>query len=181
MKNNSKRYQLRLATEADISALQEIERSASILFADSLYPELSTGSVIASETYKYHLGAGHKIMMAVGHDEANRQNPVGFAFTAPLGDGLHLYELSVRADHQRQGVGSLLLNAVIDHARSETYAHISLTTYRSIVWNGPFYCKHGFHEPDPDALSADLASILSREIKKGANARDRCAMLHVIR
>lgn len=170
-------YQLQLATTSDIPFLQEIERSASTLFAESPYPELSANDAIDGELYQHHIEQGHMILVAFACHEDSHPEPAGFAFTAPLNDGLHLHELSVHRNHQRRGVGSMLLEAVIDQARSEHYSHVSLTTYRSIAWNGPFYTKHGFYEANHAALPSDLLVILAREITKGANPQDRCIML----
>lgn len=177
MTTNSAHYKLRSATESDISLLQAIERSASLLFIDSPYPELSRGNVVSAEVYRRHMEQDHMILIAFACHQDGYVEPTGFVFTAPLGDGLHLHELSVHYDHQRCGIGSLLLDAVLVHARAQQYRHVSLTTYRSIAWNGPFYRKHGFCEAAHADMTSDLQAILSREISKGANAQDRCVML----
>ena len=65
--------------------------------------------------------------------------PFGFAFAEPFEDALHLWELAVRLDAQRQGAGRALVMAVAADARARNLPAVTLTTFRDIPWNGPFY------------------------------------------
>ena len=57
-------------------------------------------------------------------------------------------------------------------ARAQGFQTISLTTFRSIPWNGPFYASLGFGEwiDPPPAIKA----LLADEAEKGL--KDRWAM-----
>jgi hypothetical protein len=39
-----------------------------------------------------------------------------------------------------------LVNAVCDWATAEGLPAVTLTTFRDVAWNGPFYAKLGFRE-----------------------------------
>lgn len=75
--------------------------------------------------------------------------PVGLCRIDALGDGAHLEQLSVHPDHGRRGIGRALLRAGIDWARAHDYDELTLTTYRDVRWNGPFYASEGFVEIGP--------------------------------
>lgn len=97
---------------------------------------------------------------------------IAFLAASADGDRLHIDEVDVDQDHQGQGVGRRLIQHVIAWARAAGFARLSLTTFRNVPWNGPFYASLGFVEDDrPPALQA----ILRTEAEKGL--ADRCAMV----
>ncbi|GAA3138287.1 GNAT family N-acetyltransferase [Nonomuraea salmonea] len=57
---------------------------------------------------------------------------------------MHLDQLAVRPERMRQGIGGRLVAAVIDHARACGAPGVTLTTFRDVPWNGPWYARHGF-------------------------------------
>ena len=99
---------------------------------------------------------------------------IGFAASAEFEDGLHLWELAVRHEAQGRGTGAALVAAVADEGRRRSLAAITLTTFRAIPWNAPFYARLGFIELPGAALNARLAAVLKREARRGLT--DRCAM-----
>nr|WP_321442723.1 GNAT family N-acetyltransferase [uncultured Cohaesibacter sp.] len=172
--------QVRAASYTDIADLQAIERSAAQLFARSPYPELAGFSPISSLVYGQAFSNRHPIWLAEVCLAETPAHPhgakAGFAYCVPLGDGLHLQELSVHGDFQRRGIGGALLSAVIDKAKARSAAFLSLTTYADIPWNGPFYRRHGFEQLTADSMPQSLRDILDQEIRSGANEATRCVM-----
>ena len=174
---------IRRASLSDSTRLQVIEKSAAQLYRNTAYPELAGFDPVSTQVYARHFKRDHAIFIAsfrrhpTRDEQETRSIAAGFALTAPLEDGLHLHELSVHADFQRQGLGSALLNQVIHHAKLHSYGFVSLTTYRDIGWNGPFYRKAGFVTVKPSEMNASLGQILNTEIHNGANSQTRCAML----
>ena len=70
--------------------------------------------------------------------------PVGFA-CVDMVDGIpHLWQLSVHPEHARRGLGRALVEAVCDWARADGHDAVTLTTFRDVPWNGPFYASLGF-------------------------------------
>ncbi|QUQ72164.1 GNAT family N-acetyltransferase [Kutzneria sp. CA-103260] len=75
---------------------------------------------------------------------------VGFAYVGDVDDGLHLHQLAVHPDHGRRGLGTALLAAVFARAAGRA---VTLTTFRHIPWNEPWYRERGFSEvvdPGPE-------------------------------
>ena len=75
--------------------------------------------------------------------------PVGLCRIDAVGEGAHLEQLSVRPEYGRRGIGRSLLRAGIEWARAHDYDELTLTTYRDVSWNGPFYASEGFVEISP--------------------------------
>ena len=87
--------------------------------------------------------------------------PVGFV-CVELVDGIpHIWQLAVHPDHGRQGLGRALVEAACEWARSERFDAITLTTYRDVPWNGPFYESLGF--VTLDVLTPGLHAIREHE------------------
>ncbi len=69
---------------------------------------------------------------------------VGFALVEPSGDRLHLEELDVLPEHGGRGLGRALVSEVERWAIDNHFAEITLTSYRDVPWNAPFYARLGF-------------------------------------
>jgi GNAT superfamily N-acetyltransferase len=86
---------------------------------------------------------------------------------------MHIYELDVSHGAQRRGIGRRMVEFAIARAREAGLDGLSLTTFRGVPWNAPFYRSCGF-EDWTEGRPADLDAILADEAAKGL--RDRCAM-----
>jgi GNAT superfamily N-acetyltransferase len=75
--------------------------------------------------------------------------PVGFARVDPLAGSAHLEQLAVHPDHGRRGTGRTLVRAACRWAGAAGYPTLTLTTYRDVPWNGPFYASEGFTDCGP--------------------------------
>jgi GNAT superfamily N-acetyltransferase len=102
------------------------------------------------------------------------------AFLAAQIDGarLHIEQLQVLRAHQGRGIGRALLGAVIAWAREHGFAAVTLTTFRSVRWNAPFYASLGFCESARSDMPPGLQATVDREAAQGWP--DRCAMTLVL-
>lgn len=164
-------YAIRLATEADLPELAEIERRAAIRFAPFGLAELFSRVVTPALDLRAGQAAG-RLWVAV--DRENR--PVGFALGDVVGENAHLDELDVLPEHGRRGLGRALVEAACDWARNAGYRAITLTTLSHIPWNGPFYERLGFRSLAPAELTAEQHALLRREIEAGLPAENRVVM-----
>jgi GNAT superfamily N-acetyltransferase len=99
---------------------------------------------------------------------------LGFLGAQIDGDRLHIEQLQVLRDHQGRGIGRRLLAAAIDAARSAGLVSVTLTTFRSVRWNAPFYASAGFSETQLADMPPALREIVEHEADLGWP--DRCAM-----
>lgn len=103
--------------------------------------------------------------------------PVGFAHVEVLEPGgAHLAEMDVHPDHGRQGIGTQLISRVCRWAAEVGHSFVSLTTFRDVPWNMPFYAQIGFEEIPPRLLSPALNSVLADEFRRGLDPVRRVAM-----
>ena len=163
---------IRIAQEADTEALPDIEQSAGEAYRG--IAELAWIADDDNQTVERHreLIAKGTCWVAVEHDD----QPVAFLSAELHDDTLHIWELAVRLDRQRSGIGRALLEKAIEHARERRLAALTLTTFRDVIWNAPFYQKLGFLMLD-DALAGErVRQVLRREVQHGMPASRRCAM-----
>ncbi len=161
-------YKIRPAHPTDVPVLPSVERESLVLFA-GLEEELGFGpqrpvEVNSVETLEAAREAG---LLWVATDD--RDAPVGFALVLEIDGSAHLDELDVLPTHGRHGVGSALLEAVCSGARASGYPAVTLSTFRDVPWNAPFYARRGFRVLDASELSPGLARIV--EIERGIGLR----------
>lgn len=166
-------FHIRLTAAADTVHLPAVERSSaeSFLTIDDL-AWLATDSVLSVAEHRRFAAAGAS-WVAIAGAGASAGVPVGFLCAETAGPELHVWELAVHAAWQRRGLGRRLLQAAIDRARSEGLGAVTLTTFREVPWNEPFYRSLGFETLGP-APGERLAALLRRETERGLPRR--CAM-----
>ncbi|WP_321476108.1 GNAT family N-acetyltransferase [uncultured Paludibaculum sp.] len=105
--------------------------------------------------------------------------PVGFALVKMIGSGLpHLEEIDVDPPHGRRGLGTALVRTVCDWAAASGSATLTLTTFRAVPWNLPFYARLGFVEVPFSTLSPELAAIVAEEAHRGLDPATRAVMAY---
>lgn len=167
---------VREARVDELSKLPEIERSAAALFEGAGQPMDVLTNVTPAEVWAPRQAVGTVWVADDGSGE-----PVGFLAAEVFKDELHVWELDVLRAAQGQGLGRRLMAHAIGWARDRGLARVTLTTFRHIPWNAPFYASLGFVEARGEELSVRLAEVLSLEMSKGLNPADRCAMVLELR
>jgi GNAT superfamily N-acetyltransferase len=139
---------VRTAVAAELPLLGDIERAADGVFA-------AVGIVFPPGTVIDEVDDPAHVLVA-------GDPPVAFAYTGLVDQDLHLHQIAVHPRHSRQGIGSALMAAVFELAGSRA---VTLTTFRDVVWNGPWYARLGFFEvaePGPQ-----LAAVIAEEHAAG--------------
>jgi GNAT superfamily N-acetyltransferase len=106
--------------------------------------------------------------------------PIGFALVDMLSESAHLQEIDVHPDFGRRGIGASLVRMVCDWAETRGIPIVTLTTFREIPWNEPFYRKLGFEELRPEEMSEEIARIIDDEEQHGLPRELRIAMRYKI-
>jgi GNAT superfamily N-acetyltransferase len=105
------------------------------------------------------------------------ETPVGFALVRMLADDLpHLHELDVEPSHGRRGLGTALVRTVCQWASVAGHSMLTLTTFRAVAWNMPFYARLGFVEIPAHLLRPELAAVVSEEAGRGLASETRAVM-----
>lgn len=161
---------LRAGTEADISALLEVERRAAELLLGHGAYDLFAMHSLSPQNLQDGIARGILHVAEVGGQ------PVGFALCGEIDGHAHLFEMDVVPEHGRRGIGSTLLESVCGTAAQRGYSSMTLTTLRDVPWNAPFYAARGFTELMKGEWGAQLAGIVARERMLGFPMRLRVVM-----
>ena len=163
---------IRPAREDDAELLPDVEQSAGEAFRT--IPELAwlaDGDNVSAERHRNLIRQGACL---VATDDRDR--PIGVLSAGIEGDVLHIWELDVRRELQGRGIGRALLEQAVEDAWQRGLAAITLTTFRDVVWNAPFYRKCGFRILKGVEIDERLAALLRSEAEHGMPADRRCAM-----
>lgn len=145
---------VRPASPSDVLSLPEVERKAGEVFRTIDMDYVSEMPVTSLEVFQTAQQNGHLWIAAVGEEIA------GFALTE-LRDGLaHLTEVSVAPNFARQGLGKLLIESVCVWAKSIGSPCLTLSTFRDVPWNAPYYTRLGFSECAAEDLGPEHTAAL---------------------
>ena len=161
---------LRPAVPTDIPIMQLLERDAAQAFRSIGYDFAATGPVRSDEELRRGLSDGAAIIAEIGGDAA------GFVLIWQVDGHAHLTEISVATRFQKRGIGRALISAGEDWARRQGFDAITLTTYRDVAWNAPFYRSLGYEEFKPEEDERDLAAVQAEEKEAGYAVKPRIVM-----
>ena len=163
---------IRPATDSDVPALPEIERSSGEIFRKSPGLEWIADDSVQSEQQHRALIADGVAFVAELPDHG-----IGaFLNGQMMPDALHIWQMSVHRDHQRRGIGRTLIEAAQRFAADRGSAALTLTTFRDVPWNEPYYHRLGFVTLGADDLNSRLKAVLDAEAQAGLPRAQRCAM-----
>ena len=163
-------YTVTTARAKDLSLLASIELAAARLLAghapESLLTETTPDAVLNAAQAHGHL------WVALAEDV-----PVGFAHVELLEPSVaHLEEIDVHREHGRRGLGKRLVMAVCAWAATTGCRAVTLTTFRDVPFNMPFYARLGFEVIPPEELSSALRAVVEDETRRGLDPARRVAM-----
>jgi GNAT superfamily N-acetyltransferase len=163
---------IRAATPDDLPLLVEIERRAGRAFAAHGLPEIADDDPGTPEELEVYRAAGAAWVAADGDD-----GPVAYILTAEIDDGVHVEQVSVDPAHAGQGIGAALIDHVAGIAAAAGRRALTLTTFRDIPWNAPYYARLGFAElPEPE-WGPQLRALVALERHVIPSAAPRVAMI----
>lgn len=169
-------YTVRKAIIADAPKFAAVEISACQRFRDIAHLAwIAAEEPTSLEDHVALIGAG-TVWVAV--DSAGDIS--GFLLGERCGDELHICEFAVERPRQGHGIGTSLVRTAIEYARTIGLAALTLTTFRGLSWNEPFYHHLGFVTLQPDQLDDRLRAVFAREVLIGLSIERRCAMRLVV-
>lgn len=133
----------------DIPALLNIQVAAARRFSPLGLITTADGMPDAIPNQVLVQSAFQGLLLTAEHD----QGPVGFALCSIERPDLYLDQISVAPEAGRNGVGAALLSAVSDEAERRGLWGVTLSTFRHVPWNAPFFAKHAFQEVPRSGLA----------------------------
>lgn len=159
--------EVRWARQEELAGLAAVELAADGLFAE-VGITFPPGTTMIEET-----DDPSRVLVA-------GDPPIGFAMVGLVDGQLHLDQLAVHPGHGRGGVGGRLLEAVCDHAVSAGLAAVTLTTYRDVSWNAPWYARRGFAVLDLAEWGPEMVELVRHERELGIEIAPRVVMRRVL-
>ena len=153
---------VRLARPEEPELLPDIEDAAGALFAEAGMTEISGNSAMSADTHRQALGRG-ELWVAVDAED----HPVGFVHVEQRDGCAFIKELSVHPSHGRRGLGRELIETVATWAKAKGLPAVTLTTFRDVAWNGPFYRRVGFRDLRDDEITPMLQAVRDNERQAG--------------
>jgi ribosomal protein S18 acetylase RimI-like enzyme len=135
-------YSITRVAKEEIPALVRVDLAAGSLFADTgLLSAEALADHVPETVFEQAIEAEDLIAA-----RDRKGLIVGFALTSERGGTLYLDQISVHPSHGRQGLGRALIARIADEAKVRKLKSITLSTFRDLAWNGPFYRGLGFRE-----------------------------------
>ncbi len=163
---------IRPAVEADLAGLPELERAAGVLFAQHDMAEVADGELPTIEELAHYQRAG-RAWVKLDDDTGA---VVGYAVAEEVDGCGHLEQVSIHPDHAGRGFGRQLIEVVAGWSRQQQLPAVTLTTFVSVPWNGPYYERLGFRFLDDDEVTPGLQAIRLHEASLGLDRWPRACM-----
>lgn len=169
-------YVIRLAKPEDVAQLPSLELRAVRLFEGWSNETGMTQAALEDVSEFDELDAARRrrnLWVAALPDDATL---VGFAQIDILDGEPHLDEIDVVPEHGNRGIGSRLIAVVLEWARSAGYSKVTLSTFRDVPWNRPFYERRGFRVVETGTLGPEHQQLIELERSRGLRSELRVIM-----
>jgi predicted N-acetyltransferase YhbS len=160
---------IRPALTTEIEAVREIERASAQRFI-GLMDALAADEPSPAEVLAARIVAGGLLVADVEGEVA------AFVMFRPVGDSLYIEQIDVLPAFERRRIGASLIDAVADQARTSGLSRLTLSTFRDVPWNAPYYRRLGFIDIDDKKLAPDLLEIRREHLARGLDESLRVFM-----
>lgn len=103
-------------------------------------------------------------------------HPVGFVVVDLLDEVAHVEEISVLPDAGGRGHGMALMRHVEKWAAAKGFVAVTLTTFRDVPWNRPWYERRGYRVLAEDEWTPGLVARRQEEAARGLDPDQRVVM-----
>ena len=148
----------------ELPQLRVVETAAGACFADVGMVEIAHDDPPPLDLLDEHLRAGR--LLVVGEPVA------AYVMWSRVDGATHVDQVSVHPDHGRRGIGRRLLERV----QAATRLALTLTTFRDVPWNAPYYARLGFEVVDASAWGPELTAVVRHEATLGLDRWPRVVM-----
>jgi len=157
----------------ELETLRDIERDAGQLFAEIGLDEIAAHDPESIETLTQYLA----VERILGRRRRRHRR------TPRLRDRRHRGRVRPHRADQRAArtrgaaaFGTILLEYVCAWAKNNGFGAVTLTTFRDVAWNAPFYAKHGFRVLDAADTGRELTERRAEEATYGLDPALRVCM-----
>jgi GNAT superfamily N-acetyltransferase len=160
---------IRPALFSEIETVRAIERASAQRFLGVMdamaADEPSPASVLAAR-----IETGGLLLADTGSDLA------AFVMFRPVEDSFYIEQIDVLPAFERRRIGAALIDAVTQRARATSLTRLTLSTFRDVPWNAPYYRRLGFTDIMDAALTPGLLEIRREHLARGLDEDARVFM-----
>jgi GNAT superfamily N-acetyltransferase len=162
---------IRPAVEADLQRLVVVEVEAGQVFRTIGMDEVAEDRPRIADL-RAAAEAERLWVIEVGTEVA------GYVCAEVLDGNAHVAQVSVAPTHAGRALGRAMIEHVEEWGRDRGCPATTLTTFRDVAWNGPYYRRLGYRELHEDGAGPELARTMAYEASlPGIDASLRCAMI----
>jgi GNAT superfamily N-acetyltransferase len=155
----------------ELELLREIERDAGQAFAQIGMEEIAADEPLAVVELQEFAEAG-RAWVATGIDDV----PVAYLLSAVVDGAAHVEQVSVSRASRGRSVGAALIDHLSAIAARDGRRWVTLTTFRDVPWNAPYYERLGFTTIGPGEYGPELATLVAVEASRIPGELPRVAM-----
>jgi GNAT superfamily N-acetyltransferase len=162
---------IRLARCDELHLLREIELDAGGLFVAVGMPEIAAHEPLTISELEAYQRCGRAWVAVDGGDR-----PVGYLISSELDGGAHIDQVSVATAHARRRLGAALIEHLATIAAADGRPALTLTAFRDVTWNAPYYARLGFVVIEPADQGPELRALIAHESVAIPGSAPRVAM-----
>jgi len=162
---------IRTAHRRDLPFLQDIERAAGEPFRALGMASIADDDPPPLDVLEDYRSAG-RAWVTVDADD----HPVAYLIAAPVDGAAHIEQVTVHPSAARRGLGRDLIDHLAAWAVGQGLEALTLTTFRHVPWNAPYYARLGFRVLDDAELTDGLRKIRASEAEHGLDRWPRVCM-----
>jgi ribosomal protein S18 acetylase RimI-like enzyme len=161
----------RLATVNDLFTIQEIERAAGQAFRSVGLESVADDEPISAAAFGVFLEREGAWVTVSDNDSV-----IAYLLIEPLDVALHVEQVTVHPRVARRGIGARLLDVASERAVDRKLDALTLTTFRDVPWNAPYYTRLGFGVVAREQWGAGLRQKVETEARNNLDKWPRVVM-----
>lgn len=159
---------IRPACADEIERVREIERVSATRFFGTDRAWLAEDEPTDARTLAERIGSGG-LLVATEAD-----GPIAFVMFRSVEGCAYVEQIDVLPSHARRGIGAALLEAVAGVARARGWPALTLSTFKDVPFNAPYYARLGFAVVEE--LTPGLAKVRAEHEARGLDETARVFM-----
>jgi predicted N-acetyltransferase YhbS len=163
----------RTARQDEIETIRALERASAQRFV-GLMDALAADDPSPADVLAARIGDGGLIVATDGDDL------VGFVMFRVVEDHLYVEQIDVLPAYEGRRIGAALLDVAAGRARAAGLKGLSLSTFRDVPWNAPYYRRLGFVEVAAEALTPGMRAIREEHLARGLDEDARVFMVREV-
>ena len=165
------RVPIRAPRLTELARLREIERDAGRAFAEIGMPQIAAHELGSVGELTEFVVAG-RAWVATDTDDV----PVAYLLSAVIDGAAHVEQVSVARAFGGRGIGAALIDQLSGVAARDGRRWVTLTTFRDVPWNAPYYERLGFTVVCSGERGPELAALMEAEASRIPGDRPRVPM-----